>query len=370
MATTIATSSTAPSIKDRIEAIRAAAPTPHALGLQFEDCRLRVNVSSAALQEGLRAYFGPFVTDASPSEAHIRITVHQGPAPAFAERLTVKQPDPGKTKIKEEYLDLTDGRIVRKRLTGMVFYFSGEDHLAVGPCQENLNQVVNFINNRFIWWRLCQGALLGHAAAVTKNGRGLAMAGFSGAGKSTLSLHVMAGEATFVSNDRLMITPNGDGLMMSGVAKLPRINPGTILNNPKLTTLLTEAEKAEFGALSREALWNLEHKFDVPIDTCFGKNRFVLSAEMTGLVILNWRHDDTPTQVAVVDPTKRGDLLPAFMKATGLFFLPQADCRMPEPNIANYTEMLSRCTLIEISGGVDFDLAARTCLRFLETGAV
>lgn len=363
---------TTPTINDRIQAVRAAAPTPHALGLKFEDCRLQVDVSTSALQEGLKTYFGPFVVDPSPSTAHIRITVHEGPAPDMAEPLTVKQPDPGKTKIKEEYLDLDDGRIVRKRLTGMVFYFSGEDHLAVGPCQDNLNQVVNFINNRFIWWRLCQGALLGHAAAVTKDGRGLAMAGFSGAGKSTLSLHVMAGEATFVSNDRLMITPEGDGerLMMSGVAKLPRINPGTILNNPKLTTLLTDEEKAEFGALSKEALWNLEHKFDVPIDTCFGENRFVLSAEMTGLVILNWRHDDTPTRVCLVDPIERGDLLPAFMKATGLFFLPSADCRMPVPNLANYTEMLSHCTLMEISGGVDFDLAAQTCLRFLETGTV
>jgi HprK-related kinase B len=356
-------------LKDRIAAVRAAVPTPHIVGLAFETCRLRVECSTPELRDGLIVYFGPFVTAGPPSDAHIRITVHQSPPPEMAETLTVKLPDPGKTKIKEEYLDLDDGRIVRKRLTGMVFYFSGKDHLAVGPCLDNLNQVVNFINNRFIWWRLCQGALLGHAAAVTKNGRGLAMAGFSGAGKSTLSLHVMAGEATFVSNDRLMVTPSGDGLMMSGVAKLPRINPGTILNNPKLTTLLTDEEKAEFSALPQEVLWNLEHKFDVPIDTCFGESRFVLSAEMTGLVILNWRHNDTPTQVAVVDPAQRSDLLPAFMKATGLFFLPQTDCRMPEPNLANYTDMLSRCTLIEISGGVNFEAAAQACLRFLETGA-
>ena len=357
-------------VKDRINAIRAAVPTPHTVDLQFESCRLRVDCSTTDLKDGLIAYFGNFVATVPGSEAHMRITVHEGPAPEIPEALTVKQPDPGKTKIKEEHLDLADGRIVRKRLTGMVFYFTKEDHLAVGPCLDNLNQVVNFINNRFIQWRLCQGALLGHAAAVAKNGRGLAMAGFSGAGKSTLSLHVMAGETTFVSNDRLMVTPEGDGLMMSGVAKLPRINPGTILNNPKLSSLLSEAEKAAFSALPKEALWELEHKFDVPIDTCFGENRFALSAEMTGLVILNWQHNDAPTQVAVVDPAERSDLLPAFMKATGLFFLPHADCRMPEPSLENYTEMLSRCTLIEVSGGVNFDLAAQACLRFLETGAL
>jgi HprK-related kinase B len=118
------------------------------------------------------------------------------------------------------------------------------------------------------------------------------MAGFSGAGKSTLSLHLMAGGATFVSNDRLLITPDGDGLMMSGVAKLPRINPGTILNNPTLTALLSDAEKATLSSLPEQELWELEQKFDVPINTCFGEDRFVLSAKMTGLVVLNWQRAD------------------------------------------------------------------------------
>jgi hypothetical protein len=41
---------------------------------------------------------------------------------------------------------------------------------------------------------------------------------------------------------------------------------------------------------------------------------------------------------------------------------------MPAPTVANYTETLSRCTLIEISCGIDFDLATQTCLRFQATG--
>ena len=64
------------------------------------------------------------------------------------------------------------------------------------------------------------------------------MAGFSGAGKSTLALHVMSLGATFVSNDRVMVaeTPANDSgaPMMYGVAKHPRINPGTAMNNPDL----------------------------------------------------------------------------------------------------------------------------------------
>ena len=70
----------------------------------------------------------------------------------------MKTPDPGKTKIKEEYVDLDDGRIVRKRLTGMLFVFGGGQNVAVGPCGANLNQVINFINNRYIEWLLCRPA--------------------------------------------------------------------------------------------------------------------------------------------------------------------------------------------------------------------
>lgn len=43
-----------------------------------------------------------------------------------------EEPDPGKSKVKEEYADFPDGRLVRKRLTGMVFVFGEGDHLAMG----------------------------------------------------------------------------------------------------------------------------------------------------------------------------------------------------------------------------------------------
>jgi HprK-related kinase B len=111
---------------------------------------LQVDCSTSGLKDSLSAYFHSFVTTETPSDPHLRITVHEGPAPTITEALTIKPPGPGKIKIKEEYLDLADGRIVRKRLTGMVLYFNKQDHLAIGPCQDHRNQVVNFINNRFI----------------------------------------------------------------------------------------------------------------------------------------------------------------------------------------------------------------------------
>jgi HprK-related kinase B len=227
-----------------------------------------------------------------------------------------------------------------------------------------MNQVVNFINNRHIQWALCRGCLLGHAAGVIVNGRGLAMAGFSGSGKSTLALHLMSRGAVFVSNDRLMVERNEDAVRMYGVAKLPRINPGTALNNPHLKKIISAEEMERFQAMSEAELWDLEYKYDAPIDELFGPDRFVLQAPMFGLVILNWRRGGGPLKVDKVDLRERRDLLPAFMKSAGLFFTPDGACRSTPPTESSYLDMLSACKVWEMSGGADFDGAARHCLQF------
>lgn len=351
-----------------VKQLRESFPAEHMLHLRFGDCRIEVAANEKTVAEGLKAYFTPFTE--VPGKADIQISVHETSAEKlnfFDEaEFSVKAPDPGKSKIKEEYADFAPYRIVKKRLTGMVFVFGRDIHLAVGPCLSNLNQVVNFINNRYIEWKLCRGCLLGHAAGVIFKGKGLALAGFSGAGKSTLALHLMNRGAVFVSNDRLMIEKNGTGLLMHGVAKLPRINPGTALNNPNLVGIVPPEDKARFSGLSGDELWQLEHKYDVPLDSCFGPERFVLSAQMQGLVILNWQRGEGDIIAREIYPSERQDLLPAFMKSVGLFFLPDEECLMPEPTVKNYADYLSLCRVMEISGHTDFEKAADACISFLK----
>lgn len=339
-------------------------PVKTSFKLLFGDCTIKVSVNQKEILDELIAYFGPFVTNTP--QYQIEITVHQAESPTFAFPFTAKQPDPGKTKIKEEYIDLNGGRVVRKRLTGMVFLFGRGQNLAIGPCLDNLNQVINFINNRYIEWELCKGSLLGHAAAVTWKGRGIALAGFAGAGKSTLSLHMMSRGTDFVSNDRLMINLDNNQLMMRGVAKQPRINPGTILNNDDLTPLLSNGERKEFQSLESRELWKLEHKFDVPIEQCFKNSKFHLKAPMSILAILNWKRECGDLTIQEVNLAERRDLLPAFMKSTGLFFLPQNVHHVSPTEEEHYINMLSHCKVIELSGGIDFDAAADACLSAAE----
>jgi len=349
-------------IETLVSEIRQKWPASERLYLKFSDKVLKVESNSPILHAGLCKYFSGFVVDEAPHA--LTITAHEAPEPDLAVKFTIKKPDAGKVKIKEEYADIQGGRIVRKRLTGMNFIFGGGLHLAIGPCIENTNQVINFINNRFIALMLNEGCLLGHAAGVESGGEGLALAGFSGAGKSSLALHLMSRGLTFISNDRLLIRKNPvQGVDMFGVAKLPRVNPGTILGNPDLSSVMSAGERAAFGALNAEELWTLEHKYDVYIDECFGAGRFKIEAPMRGLVILNWRRNSGETTSREVRLLERKDLLPAVMKAEGLFFLSGGEDR--DISSQAYAELLGLCRVIEISGGVNFDKAVDICMDIL-----
>jgi HprK-related kinase B len=292
------------------------------LHLELGSWIIKVSSNSAELTRELTAYFGSFVCGQA-GRHDLEIIALETPDLDTGCEYIIKRPDPGKTNIKEEFFDLPDGRIVRKRLTGMVFLFGGQHHLAVGPCLENSNQVVNFINNRLIQLELDQGALLAHAAGVHYKEIGLALAGFSGMGKSTLALHMMSLGLDFISNDRLLVRRENGAASMTGVAKLPRINPGTALNNPRLAGIIPEPERSRFASLSQDDLWELEHKYDVDIARFFGSGRFKLRGRFHSLGILNWKRTGKTTACRQVDLRQRLDLLQAFKKSPGLFFLPQ-----------------------------------------------
>lgn len=359
-----------------------AHPTPHSLALRFGEVAVRVETNSGALAAALRDYFREFPGDSVLPAFTVRLI--EAPAVDLGLAYVEKKPEPGKERVKEEYLDVPGGRVVRKRLTGMVFLFGDRLNLGVGPCLANANQAVNFINNRYIELLLKRGCLLGHAAGVALAGKGLAIAGFAGMGKSTLAMTLMRDpRMTFVSNDRLMVETRGGpdgadtiGAIMHGVAKAPRVNPGTVLNNDALAPVMTAEDRKRFCDLPIDELWKLEHKYDVFIDRCFGPSRFHLSAPMRGLALLNWKRDGSPFVIRRIDPSERRDLLPAFMKDVGLFFENEGDGMSAETETPldfsedAYVRLLSQVEVFELTGGVDFAQAARALVNWLETATL
>ncbi|WP_020587847.1 HprK-related kinase B [Desulfobacter curvatus] len=363
MSSTPSQNETACNLADLVDSLSKDVRYTEPFLLTLDDCTIEIKCSSEAFKKELTRYFLPLL-----GTPHGRVKIHiqaiEGPGPSLSCPLTPQKPGPGKTKIKEEWALLDTGRVVRKVNSGIIMVFGGDQNLVAGPCLSYPNQVINFINNRFIEYKLNKGGLLGHAAAVFSNGLGIAVAGFSGMGKSTLALHLMNVGADFVSNDRLVMEKTGGHLVMSGVAKWPRINPGTALNNPSLCGVLTAQEQADFKKLPQEALWRLEHKYDVMIDQCYGPARFRLNAPLDRLVLLNWRLGAGPMKSEEIKLAHHRPLLQAIMKDTGLFYLPAKG--LPQnPSEDQYLDLLAPCRVLALSGGADFDQATRTIMDWL-----
>ena len=336
------------------------------IGLLFEDFAIEVRSNSTELLAGLAEYYRGFINTSSAKERSTNaLFVLEAAEPDFGFKLRTKYPEPGKVRIKEEYVDLPGGRLVRKKLTGMQFLFNRDTGIAIGACLANRYHVVNFINSRFLQHELVQGAILLHAAGVSRHGSGLAIAGFSGIGKSSLALHLVDRGLVFVSNDRLVVRREPGGIRMTGLPQHPRINPGTILRLPRLYRLIPEDERRELGKLSESELWRLERKCNVDIFEIYGQERFNLCSTLCGLVLLNWRLGDTPFTVTRIDLRERRDLLSALVKEGGLFHIETPAKTTDRPPIDEYLNILNGIPVFELNGGVDFTAAAEFCLSLM-----
>jgi HprK-related kinase B len=337
------------------------------LWLDIGGLGVHVRSNSSRLCEALNDYFADLVTPPSPRE-DLCIAALEAEPPRFPLEFKDWPREPGKVGKKERYADAPDGRIVYKTRTGMQFLLSQSELLAVGPCQQNQNQVINFIISQYLGKRLDEGWALCHAAAVGSRGQGIGIA--ARAGESTLALHLMGTGQSFVSNDRLLIQRTGELTELAGVPKMPRVNPGTLLNNPDLNGILPAKRRVALERMDRGELWQLEEKYDVMIRDVYGPGRCLYRASLRALVVLNWAHAaSAPAQFNRVEIGERLDLLTLVMKSPGVFRrdaegrnAAEAACPAPEP----YLRALTRIPVYEATGTVDFDAGVGFCRRLLE----
>lgn len=353
-------------IADRIQ---REAPADSRLPLCFGGQRIDVLSNSPELLEGLQRYFAAFDEGEADRPSDLIIRAHQMPPPDLGLDYREWSREPGKQTRKEAFVDLPDGRAVRKVRTDMQFLVGAELRVAIGDCLANPNQVVNFINFQYTAWLMNQDRVLCHAAGVVEKGHGLGLAAVSGGGKSTLALHLMSAGLSFTSNDRLLVGRSSHGIEMTGIPKHPRINPGTALANPDLAGIVSDGRRAELEALPREELWELEEKYDALVDRLFGRDRIELHAPMAAFVVLTWSHRSAqPARFEPVSLADRRDLLDSIMKAPGPFYLPDrgpAPTGYEPPDPAPYLEALAGLPVYEASGGVDFEAGVAFCRGLL-----
>lgn len=329
-----------------------------ALYLQPGACRLRIRSNSATLLDHLGRYFAHVA--GTPGETDMEIWAIERDEPQLGIDFLDWKREPGKSGRKDSYADFPGARLVRKVRTGMLFLQSQQQRIAAGACLQNDNQVINFINAQYMNWLQAHGWLICHAAGLVSEGRTLGIAGFSGGGKSTLMLHLLerAGHA-YLSNDRLFIRREGDHVQAAGIPKLPRINPGTIVHNPRLHPLIDTPERARLLALPPQQLWEIEDKYDVMIEQLYGPDQIARDARLAAFLILNWQRDsDRPLQLQRVDLSQRRELLGAIMKSPGPFLqYPDGHFLMDDMPLDEqpYLDVLEGIPVYEASGGVDFE---------------
>ena len=339
---------------------------PEALSLDLQGCRLQVRSNSQPLLDRLSVYFAHLLTSAGNADMEVQ-AIETAP-PELPLTFIDWRREPGKPGRKDSYVELADARLIRKVRTGMVFLQSQSLRIAAGPCLQNDNQVINFINAQYMTWLQNRGWVICHAAGATHEGYCLGMAGLSGGGKSTLMLQLMDLDGVgFLTNDRLFVRSGPQGAEAMGVPKLPRINPGTIVHNPRLQALIPAERRQQLLALPRQQLWELEEKYDVMIEDIYGKGRITAHASLRDFLVLNWQLDsDQPMTVQRVELSERADLHGAILKSPGPFFQ-YADGRFradnQPPDAAASLAALDGVAIWEVSGRVDFAALKRYCVE-------
>ncbi len=318
----------------------------------FDRCSVRLMSNSERLVSRLADYYAPF--QRRVSSPTICITALCDVPPRFPAEFSVLPPQRSHKKPKEEYADLGDGRVVRKLRTGMVFLFNKTSNIVIGECLRYTNQLINFINDRYMQWRLDRGGVLLHGAGVAFNTQGMAIAGGEGMGKSTLALELVERGFNYVSNNRLVVNSAFPGLRMYGLPRQPRVNPGTILHHPRLQQLIRLDRRQELQELSSNELWDVEEKYDVDVARLYGANRQRLLTRLSAIVVLRWDRSDAALSVRQVSLGERPDLLAAVIQPRGVFNLAGKALGDDDPPPRTYAETLRSCRAFEVSGGVSF----------------
>lgn len=342
-----------------------------AVTLDLPGLIINIRSNSQLFLEEVQSYFHSVIVESCPADVEvvaIQMTPFEDDSAAWEDWAR----EPGKTGRKDAFIDLPEehNRLLYKVKTGMVFWQRPNLPAAFGDVEQHPNQIINFVLNQYLNHHLRENWVLGHAAGLQLFGKGMAVAGLSGGGKSTLMLHLLENGEHFISNDRLLFNEVDGRLQMRGIPKQPRINPGTIVHNPRLSSLIGEDESKRLLALPTEELRALEDKYDADIDTFYGEGYYQPETTLDGFIILNWSATtDQPTSLTTTTLNESPEMLAALIKSPGPFYSDGDGTFVEngeEPAEAPYFRMVGEVTCYVLGGKIDFDAAVKLLIEKLK----
>ncbi len=315
---------------------------PTVLHLRFDEIAVEVVAPNARLVRRLADYFQDFVSQTAAAGKPSSLTLVDGETPAIDVPLTTWD-----ARGKESFADNDGERIVRKDRTGVVIRLHGRDWHMEGPLSRNFSQVVNAIGAMFGIRALNRGGAMLHASYVARDGRGLAVIGQSGAGKSSVAVRLLERGFDFVSNDRLIVERSGSAILGTGLPKLPRVNPGTLLGGEGTSRVLDEVTRRRYSAMPREELWKVEDKYDLDVSATLGR-RWLLAAPVAAILVLDWRLGGKGLAVTRLQPGQAVYALRGVIKDFGCF-----DQLLTRRTDTALRESAERVPVFQVTGGAD-----------------
>jgi HprK-related kinase B len=330
--------------------------------LHFADLSVIVHSNEAMLLAGIADYYRSYLKAEAHTTTSFNVYVMEQSAVGDELDWLEVPREAGKQGRKEGFLDVAGGRWIKKFKTSMAFLQRPDHAVAVGPCASNLAQIINFINNQFLNHYLREGFTLGHASAFCVNGQATAIAAGSGGGKSTLMLRCLENpQRDFLTNDRILLKKTDQGTQTIGLAKLPRVNPGTLLHAERLRHILPEERQQALRQMPQSELWSLEEKYDVQIEDEYGPNRVRLAGNLSRLIMLDWSLDSVETtQLELVDLSVEPDVIEGLRKRPGPFYQDKsgafADLNAID-SVVHYCSELEHVDVYRLTGKINFDRA-------------
>lgn len=318
------------------------APVTARVRLDFLGYRIDVRTNSLRAASYLRSYFRQYL---SSHGAPARTLHAVSGTPQFdAAKMAPWSRSSQVTRApKESYYDERTVRLILKNRTGMLIRLNREATSITGDVDRHLIQVVNLTATLFGLDMLRRGYVMVHGSAVarTDSEEAFVFLGNSGSGKSSVALQLIErGGWDFVSNDRVLLKVENDGIRVVGLPKKPRVNPGTLLASEQLAHLLPARKRPAYEKLSKSELWGIEDKTDVDVGRALGA-RERLSAPLARIYSLEWRRDDSGMEIGQMDAAAAVDAMGVTHKDFGVFEINAArrDWTRPRTRIAEVADM-------------------------------